>query len=63
MNPKIMHGEVNHMTVPEGCIYVMGDNRNHSADSRYPAIGVVDTRCVIGHGLSVIFPFNHWKGL
>ena len=58
------YGEgISEVTVPEGCIFVMGDNRNHSADSRYPAIGIVDTRCVIGHGLSVIFPFNRWKGL
>ena len=58
------YGEgLNHVVVPEGCIFVMGDNRNHSADSRYPAIGIVDTRCVIGRGLAVLFPFHHWKGL
>lgn len=46
------------VTVPQGCIFVMGDNRNHSSDSRLSTIGMVDTRCVIGKVLVVIYPFN-----
>ena len=58
------YGEgINHVTVPEGCLFVMGDNRNESADSRYPDIGIVDTRCVIGRGVAVMFPLETWKRL
>lgn len=48
------------ITIPEGYIFVMGDNRNHSADSRSKDIGMIDTRCVVGRAVVRILPFNRF---
>ena len=44
------------LTVPEGSIVVMGDNRNGSSDSRDYRLGTVDTRYVIGKAAFLLFP-------
>ena len=46
------------ITVPEGCLFIMGDNRNNSKDSRDKDIGCVDTRDVLGVALWRIMPFG-----
>ncbi|MGM9662197.1 MAG: signal peptidase I [Oscillospiraceae bacterium] len=44
------------LTVPEGSVFLMGDNRNESSDSRSSALGTVDERYIIGRAVLLLFP-------
>ena len=61
-DPMEVRGDVVSIDVPEGSVFVMGDNRNHSTDSRFTVeLGIVDEGYIIGKALFVFFPFNHLK--
>ena len=55
--------DMEEITVPEGYVFVMGDNRNDSMDSRNPAVGVIPENDIVGVGKFVLFPVGDMKSL
>lgn len=54
------HDDDGNFVIPEGKMFVMGDNREVSLDSRSATIGMIDVHDVIGKAQFVVFPFGHF---
>ena len=51
-------GQTFPLTVPQGKLFLMGDNRCQSKDSRSPEIGCIDARDILGKAILRIFPLQ-----
>lgn len=49
------------VTVPRGQVFLMGDNRNNSRDSRSREVGTIETHSIMGKAILRIFPLNRIK--
>ena len=59
LSPDRIGGQyVRPQRIPEGCVYVMGDNRSVSRDSRYETVGPIPLFRVVGKVRLILFPFE-----
>ena len=58
--PASPYETITYAEVPEGHVFVMGDNRNASSDSRDYRLGVVDERYILGRACVVLLPFSNF---
>lgn len=59
LNDPMDEDELFHLIVPTGDVFVMGDNRNHSSDSR--VIGTIPMNQIVGRAELVLLPFERFR--
>ena len=55
---ELMQAEASPVTLSEDEYFVMGDNRNHSSDSRDPSVGVIKRKDLMGRAFLRVYPFD-----
>lgn len=57
LDPGVAYME---LSLNDNQYFVLGDNRNHSSDSRNPAVGLIERNSIVGRAWLRIFPFSSW---